>query len=228
MHKLIFSVAIILILLFIFFKKTDEGFISNIPYVGKTVKMCTNIDGNCYSVQEKYAPNTLGGAADMLGKINNKNLELIDYMKKRYLSGNSPVELQMSTVEFNRRKNMTLNLIYRYDPNNIVENSPKTVHNTSYVYGKGKQISFCLRDKKSGENILHPFELLYFVNLHELAHIAGTTYDTGHSKVFWRDFKILLEEAERGNIYKSVNYGKYPARYCGIMIDYNPLHNGLF
>lgn len=149
----------------------------------------------------------------------------MSYMKKKYLCGKSAKNIGMTNTEFDRRKNMTRNMITRYDPSNITEHAPKTTSNTSYVYGKGKQISFCLRDRESGKNMLHPFHLLYFVNLHELSHIAGTSYDTGHSKTFWRDFRILLQEAQEAGLYFSSDYKNNPVNYCGIVIDYNPLYD---
>jgi len=222
--------GLFIVLFFLFFAYklvTDktETFLLGVPDVGKTVKLCTQEDGNCYPVQEKYAVNTRGPAADLLGRINKKNMELIVYMKEKYLTGHSPGDYNMSASEFNLRKGMIKNLLDRYDAKNITEHSPKSVHNTSYVYGKGKQISFCLRDRESGENLLHPFKLLYFVNLHEISHIAGTSYDTGHSTTFWRDFKILLQEAQEANLYQSLNYSQSPVNYCGITIDYNPLYD---
>ena len=45
-----------------------------------------------------------------------------------------------------------------------------------------------------------------FVAVHELAHIASASI--GHTDEFWTNFKFLLEEAEKLNIYKPIDYIK--------------------
>ena len=64
-----------------------------------------------------------------------------------------------------------------------------------------------------------------FVNLHELTHIASTKNDPGHKIDFWKNFKIILQEAKEIGVYKPINYKKTPVNYCGMNIFYNPYFN---
>ena len=64
-----------------------------------------------------------------------------------------------------------------------------------------------------------------FVALHELAHLADENY--GHNESFWRYFKTILEEAVAFGIYIPVDYGKTPDRYCGLLVQSNPLYTNV-
>ena len=56
--------------------------------------------------------------------------------------------------------------------------------------------------------------------MHELAHVM--TNNWGHNKIFWDNFKFLIDNAVEFNLYKFVNYNQNPVKYCGIKIDSNP------
>jgi len=113
-------------------------------------------------------------------------------------------------------------LLNRYNPDNLIENSPKDKQDTSYTLNKGSTIAFCLREKDSTTQ-LHDLNTLIFVAIHELAHIAID--DNDHPPKFWKMFKFLLEEAELGGIYKSKDYKKNPVHYCGMEVNYNPIYD---
>ena len=123
------------------------------------------------------------------------------------------------------KKKLTTNLINRYNINSLREHTPKGLKNLSYVFGKGKDIGYCLREKKTGKNNLHKIDTILFVNLHELTHIASTENDPRHEKNFWKNFKIILHEAEEAGVYTPVDYSKNSIDYCGMVVTYNPYFN---
>ena len=43
-----------------------------------------------------------------------------------------------------------------------------------------------------------------------------------HTDEFWNNFKFLLGEAKKINIYKPIDYKNKPVRYCGMTISDNP------
>lgn len=86
----------------------------------------------------------------------------------------------------------------------------------AYSVNKGEKIGICVRykNKKVNENSL------FFVLLHELAHIMSESY--GHTEEFWRNFKYLIEISIRYNLYKYENYNTNPTNMCGTEISSTP------
>ena len=64
------------------------------------------------------------------------------------------------------------------------------------------------------ENI-HKNQLLLFVIIHELGHIASKSF--GHNDEFNRNFKWLLDEAQNVG-YTAIDYSVNPVKYCGLML----------
>lgn len=121
-------------------------------------------------------------------------------------------------------------LLRRYNPDSIVESSPLNRRgDTSFTVSKGQTLALCLRERnprRSGDPELHDFhdeDLLFFVMLHEMAHLGVEVWD--HPPPFWEAFKFLLEEAADGELLRPVNYALRPERYCGLDVDYNPLYD---
>ncbi len=183
-----------------------------------TSKVCARNNGKCFSVQDKFDLEDKRDAADTLNIINSRNMRFFEYLRQKYLVNPQIV----GGALLKKRQKMVKNLLNRYDPAAIVEHMPASVHNTSYVFAKGRRIGYCLREKKSGNHTLHNLPILYFVNLHELSHLAATEYNPGHDYRFWSDFKFLLKEAAAAGLYHPVDYSKNPQHYCGIYIYYNP------
>lgn len=190
----------------------------------KTILTCSEIDDHCYRVQRKYDPRTYEQAADLLASLNIKNIIFIEYLRNKYLE-NSIQDNSMETMDNLKKKEMTKNLLRRYNPKSLKEHSPRGIENTSYVFMKGREIGYCLREKKTGKNLLHPIDIMLFVNLHEITHLASSKYDQGHSERFWRNFKLILQEAVLSGIYIPINYNSTPINYCGLDIEYNPLYD---
>ena len=96
----------------------------------------------------------------------------------------------------------------------LQENSPNSKY-TSYTVNKGEEISLCLRSKKTGK--LHDINLIMYVALHELAHVACPELD--HTELFKKIFIFLLRIAVSLDIYQRANYRNFPEEYCGLVID---------
>ena len=91
---------------------------------------------------------------------------------------------------------------------------------TSYSINKGEELVFCLRSKSTGK--LHDINLLSYVAVHELAHTACP--ETGHTPLFNKIFKFLLERAMEIHVYYYEDYANYPVEYCGMKLYTNILN----
>jgi len=158
----------------------------------------SDVDGKKYCVRER---SKLVLAADRLATVNQKMGKLVEHCKKT----------------FPKRENV-IRLYKGYNPKQIYETLPTSEY-TAYSQNKGEKMAFCLNKEKNGDKLIDP-NTLTFVALHELSHIA--TESIGHGEEFWTNFKFLLGEASKINIYKQVDYKKHPARYCGTDITDNP------
>jgi hypothetical protein len=161
----------------------------------------SNVDGNTYCVRER---NKLQLVADLLAKVTTKLKELVKHMEK----------------EYPERDNVK-RLVENFNPKKIYETLPTSKH-TAYSENKGEKMAFCVTKKKNGTQLIDE-NTLTFVAIHELAHIA--TKSVGHKDEFWNNFKFLLEEAKKINIYSPVDYKKQPQEYCGMDITDNPLYD---
>lgn len=85
---------------------------------------------------------------------------------------------------------------------------------TSYSVNKGERIVFCLRSKETNE--LHDINLLMYVVLHELAHVATPEY--GHTPLFKKVFAFLTTEAIKIGLYRYIDFDSDSRNYCGMEI----------
>ena len=159
----------------------------------------SNVDGNTYCVRER---SKLELAADKLAKVNHNMKSLVEHCKNNF---NSEERIKRLTEGFNPKK--------------ITETLP-TSEFTAYSENKGEKIAFCLDTEKNNKGKLIDLNTLTFVAIHELSHVASKSI--GHTPEFWANFKFLLQEAEKINIYKPVDYSKNPKKYCGMEINDNP------
>lgn len=148
-------------------------------------------------------------AVDYLVEANKRIVILGQHLKKKY---HDQCPVKQAQIQ---------NLLNRYQPDKLTENSPKVKNESSYTLNKGKMIAMCLRDKKTFD--VHDFDTIMFVYLHELAHVA--TDATQHEPGFWITFKWLLGEAEECGIYKNINFKEQPVNYCGHYVDYSPYYD---
>lgn len=159
----------------------------------------SDFDGKEYFVQ-----NTDGreDAAHLLGMVNVKITILKNYLK----------ENKAKYPEFEDY----INQLYSHTNNLVLyENKPGSKY-TSYTINKGEEMALCLRSKNG---TLHDINLITYVVLHELAHIACPEID--HTELFKKIFKFFIEVAVQINIYTNVNYKLDPVEYCGMIINEN-------
>lgn len=160
------------------------------------------------SSNKEYLVQNLEGkeqAAEMLNEINRRIHVLNDYLMKNI---DKYPEYRQYILQLNSKINNIL----------LTENAP-TGKYTSYTLNKGEEIALCLRSKSTGK--LHDINLIMYVVLHELAHVACPEID--HTALFKKIFVFFLGIAVELGIYQKINYQINPAQYCGLTINENLL-----
>lgn len=142
-------------------------------------------------------------ASDMLAIIENRIEILRDYFEKNM---DKYPEFKPYLRQFcDRIKNLSL------------QETDTESEYISYTINKGDEISLCLRSKKIGQ--LHDMNLVMYVVLHELSHVACP--EENHTKLFRKIFVFFIDIAAMLGIYRKVNYQINPHEYCGIIINEN-------
>ena len=159
----------------------------------------SDVDGKQYCVRER---NKLNLAADKLALVNKNMKSLVNSLESEY-----------------PKDERTIRLKTKFNPQKIVETLP-TSKFTAYSENKGEKLAFCLDKEKNGNSELIDLNTLTFVALHELSHVASISI--GHTDEFWNNFKFILKQAEKINIYKPVDYKNNNKMYCGMEITSNP------
>jgi predicted metal-dependent hydrolase len=141
--------------------------------------------------------------ANMLAKIS-ENLIIL----KQWLVANKNNYPEYATYidQLDRNFKEKKTVIYETDPNSDL---------TSYSVNKGEELSFCLKSKKTGD--LHQINLLMYVAIHELAHIACP--EIGHGELFKTIFKKFAEEATKCGVYTKEDFNQNPTEYCGMIVS---------
>ncbi len=172
----------------------------------------TGLDGLQYRVHRLHTTDIDAPGVDtdsseyILSILNNKAFGLLKYLK--YSNAAYSTSLMIDR------------LLEYYNPDNLVENSPKNIDgDTSYTYNDGSTLALCLRHAKNNHEV-HDINTLTFVFIHELAHIS-IPYD-GHPPEFWEAFKRLLLDANTIGLIEIIDYEQYPVEYCGMEINSNP------
>lgn len=181
------SIIIIAIIIFAIFLIND-----NMVYVE------SKIDGKKYLVRDLYNKQE---ACDMLAILRNNIYVLADYLKN-------------NIHKYEDKKEYIIQLNENLKYTNIKESGDNSVY-TSYSVNKGEEIYFCLRSKKT--NKFHDINLLMYVTLHELAHVATPEY--GHTPLFNENFRFLTNIAIDINLFTNVNFRKNPVEYCGLTVS---------
>lgn len=107
-------------------------------------------------------------------------------------------------------------LLHKKAPSIVLIESTQNSKYTSYSINKGEQIVFCLRTKNIANEIQN-FNLIMYVVLHEISHVACPIYDN-HGPLFKKIFAFLTEQAIKLNIYTKIDFNSNPENYCGMMI----------
>jgi len=161
----------------------------------------SDVDGNKYCVRER---NKISLVVDLLARVTEKLKKLVEHMGNKYPN----------------RKNIK-QLVENFNPTKIKEILPTSKY-TAYSENKGEKLAFCVTKTKNGNNLIDE-NTLTFVAIHELAHIC--TISIGHKDEYWNNFKFLLENAVKLNIYEPEDYKKKPREYCSMKITDNPYYD---
>jgi hypothetical protein len=171
----------------------------------------SDIDHKFYMVRDRKDKKA---AANMLAIVKQNILGVTKYMSDKLLDPNlskQPRYIQYKPY-IEQLKTKIKNVVIR-------ESSANTVH-TSYTVNKGEQIVFCVRSKSLSNSLkktnIHGLNLVMYVALHEISHVACPEYD--HTPLFKDIFHFICEEAIEMNIYKKINFNNKPEEYCGMMI----------
>lgn len=160
------------------------------------VRHRSTVDGREYLVQD--APDA-ARAADTLAHIRAGLVRLVQHLERTH--PHAPAVQRIRA---------------RFDDGVLIENEDPDSQFTSYTHNKGERIVFCLRTRDN-DNTLHENNLLMFVAIHELAHVASVS--VGHDDPeFWDNFRFLLREAVAAGVWKYTDFAKTPAKYCGLRI----------
>ena len=197
MYPILIIITIFLIILYIL-KKTNNFSNDNLILEKAT------FDGKYYQVLKK---NNSSITANIIAKIKYNMYKIINYLKNNIIK--YPTKEYAINNLYNRTKN--IDIIERPDDCDD--------YITSYTLNKGEQMVLCLRSKLLSE--IHDFNIIFYVVLHEMGHIASN--NIGHDEEFKSNFIFLLQIAIKLNIYTKINYEKYPVKYCGMVVSENLL-----
>lgn len=185
-------IVMIICILFFFIKNNPFLFCRN------GIKLISKYDGRMYEVIKH---NTQDQAVELLAHIRNNIMMLSDLISKdNYLNkfDVSFFQKQISKIE-------------------ISENTQCQSGLTSYTVNKGKKMVLCLRSNSTKE--LHDLNLIFYVVIHELAHILCPDY--GHTRTFVDIFKHMLSLAMLNKLYFKIDFVSDQTEYCGMTIRDN-------
>ena len=184
----ILTTIILIIITYIHIKHIDN----NVVYIK------SDIDNKQYLVRNLDDKQS---AANLLASIKRNIFTLTEYLYKN-------IDKYKDYEKYIRQLN---DKIYSAD---IMESSEDNKY-TSYSVNKGEEIIFCLRSKND-KNKLHDMNLIMYVVLHEMAHVACPEY--GHTELFKKIFHFITTVAIEIKLYSKIDYKKTPIEYCGLMI----------
>lgn len=167
---------------------------------GKVIYVESYYDGNEYLVQNSFHKDE---AAVLLSKLVERMKYIRDYLKEninKYPEFKEYIELL--TLNFNDYRTQ----IYEGDGENNL---------TSYSVNKGEELVFCLHSKNNKK--LHNINLLMYVALHEMAHIACP--EIGHTNLFKKIFNFLTKISIELNLYQKIDFSITPQEYCGMKLN---------
>ena len=186
-ESILISIIIIIIYIFLFINRNNVIYIES----NTGTKFLVHKDAN---KQEK---------ANLLGELVEKLYKLKTHLEKNKDKFPEYIDyINMLSDNFSERKTT----VYETDPESNL---------TSYSVNKGEELSFCLQSKKTGT--LHDINLLTYVGIHEISHIACP--EIGHGELFKKIFKLFAQEGVNIGIYKKIDYYEVPVEYCGMILS---------
>lgn len=186
----IFIFILLLVILIIYIKSNSLG----VAFIK------SDIDNEYYLVRDLTDKQQ---ASNLLAKIKQNIIILTKYL---YDKRNDKMSLEYKPY---------IDQLERRIKNVIVLESAEDSVNTSYSVNKGEQIVFCLRSRKI-KNQLHKLNLLMYVVIHEMAHVACPEY--GHTDLFKKIFAFMTKIAIEIKLYDKIDFSHDPMEYCGLLI----------
>jgi len=168
-----------------------------------SIKCLQHSENHRYCIRIRDTKKFMKGV-DLLHATNKKVITLLEQLKQKY--SNAP---------------NVMRLLEGYDSSMLHEILPCSEH-VAYIQDKGDKVALCLQLEKH-ESKLIDINTLTFVLLHEISHIASKSI--GHTSEFRENFRFILDEAVKSQIYEPEDYSKKPVRYCGMMIKHNPYYD---
>ncbi len=190
MNGLRFIIIISLLIILIYLIKSRH---TNLKYVR------SDIDEEMYLVRDLEDKQK---AANMLARIKKNIFYLKDYM--------------MNNLEEYKEMEPYIRQLDRKIKGTVFSESSEDSMYTSYSVNKGEKIVFCLRSKNNKDKI-HKLNLVMYVTLHEMAHVACPEY--GHTPLFKKIFAFFVTTADKIGIYKRIPFDENPKEYCGLTIS---------
>jgi len=179
---------------------------SNLVYVK------SDIDGEYYMVRDRPDKHK---ASNLLAKVKKNIFDLTNHL---YDKINDPKTSNLERYKTNRPYIM---LLKERIQNVVIKESTENTVYTSYTVYKGEQIIFCIRSKDISKmiktNDMHDLNLIMYVALHEISHVACPEKD--HTPLFKRIFRFICEEAINIGMYDRIDYRLNPVEYCGMIIN---------
>jgi predicted metal-dependent hydrolase len=150
-------------------------------------------------------------ASNLLGIVNNNIHNISEYMYNNLINNNNNNYIKYKPYILKLKTGIN---------NLIIRESDENSKYTSYTVNKGEQVILCIRSKlinkyKNNGNI-HNINLIMYVVLHEISHIACPEY--GHTPLFREIFNFFCNEASNIGIYKKIDFKITPMEYCGMTI----------
>lgn len=143
-------------------------------------------------------------ASNTLARIRQNVIKLSDYLYLNINDGN-----------IKKYKKYVIRLHQKVRDIVLLESEQDSIY-TSYSVNKGEQIIFCLRSRKTRDN-LHDINLMMYVVLHEISHVACPIYDN-HGPLFREIFSFIATSAVNIGLYKKINFAINNTEYCGLNI----------
>lgn len=153
-------------------------------------------DGRKYKVRNTSRKQE---TATALARLNVKVEDFITRLRKKEENNN---EYRMAIER----------LRFKYNPNTLSEGKIDKRY-TSYTVNKGEEMVLCLRTRDEKDEI-YDDNIIFYVTLHELAHIASVTEN--HSSEFHKNFRFFLRKASEWNMF---NHVKNKFHYCGMDVN---------
>jgi predicted metal-dependent hydrolase len=178
---------------------------------GKMTFIKSPIDNNFYMVRDlpdKYT------AVNLLATMRLNIIKLKDHLNSKKDTDYKEYKPYIEQLS-NRIHNVTISES-RGNEDVKDENGENKEIVTSYSVNKGEELVFCLRSRKE-MNTFHTINILMYVILHEISHIACPEY--GHGPLFKKIFAFFTKTAMSLKIYEYDDYAKSPKEYCGIYLS---------